>query len=60
MNRKNVEERSHSLICVTIFEELNITRQNDDKNGGCAGQDVNVGILVLQNSTEESGMAEEA
>lgn len=60
MNRKNVEERSRSLIWDTIFEELNITKQNDDKNGGCVVQDVNVGILVLQNSREELDMAEDA
>jgi hypothetical protein len=45
MNRKSVEERFCSLICGTILEELNKTTQNNDKNNGCAGRDMNVGNL---------------
>ena len=43
MSKKNAEERSRSLICGTILEDLNKTTQNHGKNNGCAGRDVNVG-----------------
>jgi hypothetical protein len=54
MNRKNEEDRSRSLICGTIFEELNKSTQNHDKNNGCAGRDVNVGTLGKYKRAEKT------
>jgi len=54
MNRKNVEERSRSLICGTILEELNKTTQNHDNNNGCAGQDVNMGTIRKYKTEEKT------
>ena len=54
MNRKNEKERSRSLICSTICEELNKTTQNHDKNNGCAGRDVNVGSLRKHRTAEKT------
>ena len=54
MNIKNVEERSPSLICGTILEELNKITQNHDKNNGCAGRDVNVGTRRKYKTAEKT------
>ena len=54
MSKKKAEERSRSLICGTILEDLNKTTQNHDKNNGCAGRDVNVGTLRKYKSEEKT------
>ena len=54
MNRKNVEERSCSLIFGTILEELNKTTQNHDKNNGCAVRDTKVGTLIKYKTTQKT------
>ena len=54
MNRKNEEERSRSLICGKILEELNKPTQKHDNNSRCAGRDVNVGTLRKYKKAEKT------